>query len=408
MNDNGHANGRNSQPPISEDEQDFQGKEKILLIDDDPGILRMLGLTLKRFGYTVTTAKDGQEGLAKAESFQPDLIILDIMMPDLSGLEVSRRLRANPKTAHVPILMLSAKAGDIDKAAGFQAGADDYLAKPVGVKALLSRVEGVLLRARYAVQKSGVTIALLGAKGGVGVTSLAINLGAALAVQQKNVTVAELREARGTLHHFLHLTTHQHIGSLLSMDSGQLTADEVTRRLVRYAPGFNLMLSPPGHSALALTADHVETLTHLMTLKSDYLLLDLPTPPPASVVPALEKASYIFLLTEPEPISLACSQTTLKMLDEWGLTNQVRVVTVTRSPGASMISQGDIQHKMGDVPVVGTIPPATEMMQDAARLGKSLVEAKPHTLPAQAYTNLANWLINQEEGAGKTKRITAV
>lgn len=383
-------------------------KEKILLIDDDPGILRMLGLTLRRFGYKIETADDGRKGLAKAETFKPDLIILDVMMPDLSGLEVCRRLRSNVATARIPILMLSAKAGDIDKAAGFQAGADDYLVKPVGVKALLARVEGVLLRARYLPQQSGVTVALLGAKGGVGTTSLGINLAAALAVKQQKVIMAELREARGTLHHFLHLKTHQHMGSLFSMEPSQLDGAEIGRRLVHYAPGLDLLLAPPGHYTLALTADHVETMVHLLSLKSDYLLLDLPTPPMPNIVPALEKADQIFLITEPEPISMARTMSTLKMLDEWGLSNLVKVITVTRAAAAALWTKSDIEEQLNGIPLLTTIPPATEMLQESTKMGKSLIELRPQSMPASAYKSLADWLLEKHaETAVKLEAVPA-
>jgi pilus assembly protein CpaE len=386
---NGHSH---DQPETQSNEN-----EKILLVDDDPGILRMLGLTLQRSGYEVAAAENGAEALAKADSFRPDLIILDVMMPDMNGLEVCQRLRNNPRTARTPILMLSAKTSEADKAAGFQVGADDYLSKPVGVKALLSRVEGVLLRARYLPQEGGSTIAILGAKGGVGTTSLAINLGAALVGQQKQVIVAEMREARGTLHHFLHLTARQNMGSLLSMEPSQLSANEVNRRLVSYAPGLDLLMAPPGYYTLALTADHTERITSHMAIKSDYLLLDLPTPPLPNIGPALEKADHIFLLTEPEPISLECAAVTIKMLDEWSLANKVRVVTVTRSAAAALITKGEIESRLGGIPVIATIPPATEMFQDAARVGKPLFDIKPQSLPSRAYQGLAEWLLKQQE-----------
>jgi pilus assembly protein CpaE len=409
MNNNGRkqtTNGHHKPNELQPAEPD--SKEKILLIDDDAGILRMLGLTLQRFGYKLETADDGRTGLAKAETFKPDLIILDVMMPDLSGLEVCRRLRSNPATARIPILMLSAKASDIDKAAGFQAGADDYLVKPVGVKMLLARVEGVLLRARYMPQQSGVTVALLGAKGGVGTTCLGINLAAALAVKQQKVIMAELREARGTLHHFLHLKTHQHMGSLFSMEPSQLNAAEIGRRLVHYAPGLDLLLAPPGHYTLALTADHMETMVHLLSHKSDYLLLDLPTPPMPNIVPALEKADHIFLITEPESISMACAMSTLKMLGEWGLSNLVKVITVTRAAAAALLTKSDIEEQLNGIPLLTTIPPATEMLQESARMGKSLLELRPQSMPANAYKSLADWLLEKHaETAVKLETVPA-
>jgi pilus assembly protein CpaE len=394
MTSNGTTNNGNSM--ISNGNGKHPLKEKILLVDDDPAILRMLGMLLRHEGYQVQTANDGHEALEKAVAFRPDLIVLDIMMPDINGFDICQRLRGNPQTKHASILMLSARTSEVDKATAFQMGADDYLEKPVGAKALLSRVEGLLLRARYKPQQAGSIVAVLGAKGGVGVTSLALNLGAALAEQHKNVVVTEMKAAGGTLHHFLHLKATRHIGSLLSLEPQQINVAEIERRLERHALGFQLLLAPPGNYTLALTADHVEAIVSNLTLKNDYVLVDLPTPPLPNIGPVLEQADQIILVTEPEPISLASTANTLRMLDEWDVINQVHVVAVTRSPAAALIRKRDMEEQLG-VPVIFTIPPATEMFQDAARVGKPILELKPQSLPAETYRNLANWLLEEYE-----------
>lgn len=102
-------------------------KQRILIVDDDPELARMIGVILHKSGYEVTTATNGREGLAKANQVRPDLVILDVMMPDMSGIEVCQKLRDRPVTRTVPIIMLSAMS-DIDtKLSGFQVGADDYI-----------------------------------------------------------------------------------------------------------------------------------------------------------------------------------------------------------------------------------------------------------------------------------------
>src|SRR3972149_3773418 len=105
---------------------------------------------LQRRGYQIIAAQGGAQALSKAEAEQPDLVILDVMMPDMDGYEVTRRMRANAKTAHIPIIMFTAKTLVGDKVAGFQAGADDYLTKPIHPAELASRVEAVLLRSARA------------------------------------------------------------------------------------------------------------------------------------------------------------------------------------------------------------------------------------------------------------------
>jgi DNA-binding response OmpR family regulator len=121
-------------------------KQRVLVIDDDPAALRLTGYIFQRAGYEVHEAANGAEGLAKAEEVKPDLVILDVMMPDVSGLEVCQQLRDRSGTAQLPIIMLSAKGQVDDKISGFQAGADDYVPKPVAPEELLVRARALLQR----------------------------------------------------------------------------------------------------------------------------------------------------------------------------------------------------------------------------------------------------------------------
>lgn len=116
---------------------------RILVVDDDPEIVNLVKRGLSYEGYTVDTATDGSQALAKARQNEPDLVILDIMMPGMDGLEVSRRLR---QASDVPILMLTAKATVADRVAGLDSGADDYLVKPFAFDELLARVRALLRR----------------------------------------------------------------------------------------------------------------------------------------------------------------------------------------------------------------------------------------------------------------------
>lgn len=111
-----------------------------MVVDDDPVIQKLVRLNLEMQGYAVITAGDGLECLAKAGGENPDVVILDVMMPGLSGLEALRALKADPATAAIPVLLLSAKAQPSDLAEGRTAGADDYLAKPFDPEDLVQRV----------------------------------------------------------------------------------------------------------------------------------------------------------------------------------------------------------------------------------------------------------------------------
>jgi DNA-binding response OmpR family regulator len=118
----------------------------VVVVDDDPDIRALVAMKLTNAGYSVTVESDGEAGLASALEQQPDLVVLDWMMPGLSGIEVCRALRDDPRTADTAVLLLTARAQEEDIERGFAAGADDYLVKPFSVRELASRVEAILAR----------------------------------------------------------------------------------------------------------------------------------------------------------------------------------------------------------------------------------------------------------------------
>jgi DNA-binding response OmpR family regulator len=123
---------------------EVQVTARILVVDDEPPIVDMLAYNLERANFEVVVARDGEEALAKAHQEQPDLIILDLMLPRLDGLEVCRALR---RERDVPIIMLTARDSEVDRVVGLELGADDYVVKPFSVRELMARVKTVLRRA---------------------------------------------------------------------------------------------------------------------------------------------------------------------------------------------------------------------------------------------------------------------
>jgi two-component system alkaline phosphatase synthesis response regulator PhoP len=117
--------------------------KKILAVDDERHIVRLVEVNLARAGYQVVTAFDGREALLKVEAEKPDLVVLDVMMPYMDGFEVLRNLKANPVTAEIPVIMLTAKAQDADVFRGWQSGVDCYLTKPFNPMELLTFVKRI-------------------------------------------------------------------------------------------------------------------------------------------------------------------------------------------------------------------------------------------------------------------------
>ena len=118
----------------------------VLVVDDEPDLLELIHYNLKKVGYDVACVLSGEEALAHVRSSPPDLIVLDVLLPGLDGLEVCKVLRRNPTTAGIPIVMLTARSEDADVVAGLELGADDYLTKPFSPRVLLARIKAVLRR----------------------------------------------------------------------------------------------------------------------------------------------------------------------------------------------------------------------------------------------------------------------
>jgi len=121
-------------------------RERILLVDDEADIVELLEYNLRQAGYTVVTARDGASALAEIRRQRPDIILLDLMLPDIAGTEICRRLRRDASTATIPVIMITARGEEIDRVVGFEIGADDYIVKPFSPRELVLRIGAVLRR----------------------------------------------------------------------------------------------------------------------------------------------------------------------------------------------------------------------------------------------------------------------
>ena len=131
-------------------------KQTILIIEDEPSLVEILTYNLTKEGFEVIVATDGQEGLRRVHIALPDLLILDLMLPIVDGLQICRQLRSDPKTRNIRILMLTAKSEEVDEIVGFSMGADDYVSKPFKLKPLIHRVKALLRRSTMETQKSDI------------------------------------------------------------------------------------------------------------------------------------------------------------------------------------------------------------------------------------------------------------
>ena len=132
--------------------------ERILVVDDEPDLLELVRLNLSQAGFQVDTAASGSAAMKSLQAARPDLMVLDLMLPDLSGADLCRKLRSDPTFAELPIIMLTARADEVDRVVGFELGADDYVTKPFSPRELVLRVRAVLRRRNASANESDLLV----------------------------------------------------------------------------------------------------------------------------------------------------------------------------------------------------------------------------------------------------------
>ena len=401
-------------------------KARVLLVDDDPDLINMIRLLLERAGYHLQVATTGVEALSLVEASPPDLILLDVMMPFMSGIDVCRRLRGQAETRHLPIIILSSLDKIEDKLEGFEAGADDYIAKPIHPRELLARIKALLARTRTGRGQKAHTVALLGAKGGVGVTSVAVNLGVALAQREWAVALAEFRPSRGDLHYHVNVPEAPTLSALLAVEPERLEPADVDEQLAVHSSGLKLLFGPRDHDENPFGGAYIEPIVTSLQRNHEFLLLDLPSEDGPHVRAALELADYTLLVTEPHTLSVLCGRRRLELLELWQVGEPLGVVTVSRIPSGILLTRLEVENEIGvgeSKPhdpahwqaqkegkvamrrgVVATIPPAPEAFQESVAAGVPLVLFDPSAQAARALSDLAELLIERAEFAAPAHR----
>jgi len=377
---------------------------RILVVDDEPSLLRLIAYVLETEGYETITASSGMEALDQVQTGQPDLVILDVMLPDISGIDVCQQLRDKPETALLPIIMLSARTQVTDKIRGLQAGADEYVTKPIDADEIVARVAALLARTRRLRQaerlRRGEVLSFIGAKGGVGTTTVALNVASALAQQQgKTVIAVEFRSHYGTFSAQLGCAPTRNLGSLLELDPERMNERELAARLTDFSPGLQVLFGPQKFLGFPNEFGEMEASQAKAVIKglagmADYTIVDLPCHPCAASQAAMGRSDGVILVVEPEPTSLIAGRVTLEVVKSWGVSGRsVGAVVVNRLPSASAMESHDIGSRLG-CQIVGVVPPATEACLAAQQQGAPLVLCQPHNIAAVKLTEIANRLID--------------
>ncbi len=359
--------------------------ERVLIVDDDPDALTLIGLTLERRGYTVLKAASGSEALNMIESEQPDLLLLDLMMPHMDGYEVCRRVKSDPHLSHVPIVMLTAKAQMASQVEGYRVGADDYVTKPVHPDDLASHIQVVLEHAREyrAKRAGGRAVAVIGVKGGVGTTTVAVNVAVTLTASRRTI-LADF-DAGGTAAIHLGLTATSYLSELAALSPDEIDQAAIERALVLHDSGLRLLPSSGG----ALTPyQAATTLSRLMEL-CDVCVLDLGGGMNAVSRDLLGRCDLVIIAVDSDRAAVLQTQRLLLMLTDLGVTrSRLRLVWANRSGLDVQAALHALRAATGE-DSIHIIDSAASSAYQSVELGRPLVVSAPDSPAAGALRELS-------------------
>lgn len=380
--------------------------ETVLIIDDDEQTLRLVGLMLERQGFKVVTAINGFNGIHSARSEKPDAILLDVMMPDMDGYEVTRLLRSNPETSSIPILMFTARSEMEDKITGYEAGVDDYVTKPIHPAELVAHLRAVLSRRATAAATAAAsavpdknrayTIGVLGPKGGLGVSTLVLNLGITFYQRaRRDVIAAEVRPGQGTWTTELALSNADGLSTLLNKRPNEITPPLVEKELVRLPYGIRLLTagsSSKNHELINRTDQLLAVIQSLSQL-SRMVLLDIGTPFVPQLDRLLETCDEMIIVTEPFPSTAHRTRTLVEDILSFNLSKNkiMTLVSLNRIRADVQISLLQLQEII-KLPIAQMIPPVPEAAYQAATRSVPICQVPVSSFFTQQIQNLAQMI----------------
>ncbi len=371
--------------------------DKILVVDDDPDTVKFINIMLSRLGYVVVSATSGMEALERVQVEHPDLIILDVMMPGMDGYEVSRNLRRNPKTATTPILMFTAKTTIEDKLAGYDAGVNLYLTKPIHPIDLQANIRNLLTQKVAKAETTsdhGYVVGVLSATGGAGVSTIALNLAITYAKKfNTKVIAAEMRPGQGSWALDLNLTEPVGLVNLLGMELHDVTTDAVSKELIQTNFGIKILSASNQMEKVecaAATSQLERVIDHLTSLAA-IVVLDIGTSFHPGFNAILNKCNELIMVVEPQPVPIKRSKLLASELHlkGFGSLKTMSTVTVNRTRSDIVLNISQVEQILGYPAVMG-FPPVVEQAYRAADRAVPLVSIQPDGIIAMQFTTLAS------------------
>jgi DNA-binding response OmpR family regulator len=375
--------------------------QKILVVDDDLDTVRMVKLMLDKQGYSVVSASDSEQAISLTQIEQPDLVLMDIMMPDIDGYEITRKLRNDPSTSHIPIIMFTAKTQLEDKLLAFDVGADDFISKPSQPKELFAHIKAVLGRTsrqlpHLSPEKNANLIGFTAAKGGLGVTTVALNLGIAInQISKANVMVVEFRPGQGKLGLELNYPSQSGLIDLFNLTYSKLTKSDIEKHLITHDSGVRLLLSSylPAEATIQVASHPFELITRQLTKFSGHVLIDLGPSLSPITNSVLKYCHQIILVVEPTPQCALQSKAMMKEFINAGFTeDQIFVTLVNRVSSSLQLSWTQFQEQSG-LEIACVFPPAPDLAYLASLNHIPMILYSPESPTADQFNQLASLVV---------------
>jgi DNA-binding response OmpR family regulator len=368
--------------------------ERVLFVDDEGQIRKLVETFLTRHGYVVATATDGYEAVKEIKKQRPHIVITDVQMPNMNGLELTRRLRSEAATARLPIIMLSAKKQADDILAGYAQGADEYVAKPVELAVLAAKVDLLLRRGREAAGVPSVPLpkgrvcVMLHGKGGVGTTTLAVNTALALASTMiYRVSVLDLSLEFANAGMLMDQKPNRTLADLSDVRIEDMSDDLFDLFIASHSSGVRLVTGADRPELAELvTVPAVHHAIDRLRASSDYVIVDTAATFTQHTLAAIDGSDVLTIITSAHLASLKATNDLLSVIDKLSIPKESTLLVLNQTT-AGGLHPDQATRFFGRKPDV--IIPFTPSFDEAADEGKPLVASAPGNAGSVSIRDLA-------------------
>jgi pilus assembly protein CpaE len=360
----------------------------ILLIDDEIIIHRLVDHALRPYGHMVYTEITGTEGLQTAQSIKPDVIITDLNLPDVSGYEITRRLRRDPQFAHTPIMVLTSQSNLKDKLGSFEAGADDHITKPFEPEELVARITVLLKRTealRHALPSGPIDetrqakiISVHSLRGGIGTSTLAVNLALGLNnLWAAPTLLIDLVLMAGQVALMLNMPLKRTWADLAGYVANDVDTDLLHSIIEQHNSGLEFIAAPTTPTdAETLSIEALNASIKLLRPNYEYIVVDLPHDFSEVSLQALDASDLLLLVIAPELPSVRAAAAALDTYNRLGYTGEKIKIVLNNTFPRHGLTRDRIEQALNRTISV-TLPYSPDILIQAINLGKPIVQQEP-------------------------------